>query len=481
MRKNSWSVVGAALTPLFVACGFEDFVVGELTRGDQVELPKSAPNILEGNVEAGLEGATLAFTTGAFEPLEALAATAAGTRFEVSFPGNTAFTNLVVSARTSTRSALGFLPEIPRQVSVLDPARILPLDVVQPGQSALGVDSTLATVLLTAKAAQAGQSLQAVPPRTAQRAFVEITELATTDSRVGLVREMIERLRTAPVFVAGARPFDPAPLSGGTVDYTGDGAPDLDSGAFDAAVAEAIKAFEFNACYPDDRIRLVLLADLRPGAIDRNCSTIDPFRWAEDAPGKKVFITGALHEDTPRCGEAAPPCLEGHTIDAANSLLGNWVPNLVPMHDDGTQGDATAGDGIWTLTVDLPYFAPTGPEGVAVRIGYKYTFGEPSAGWTGTEEWPGNKRVLELRDLTGDRMIVRFDRFGDETSNKDKANLLSPAKGGCGTVIFPSEGVRPGCANDAFESQIDTDGDCVLDAWPPAGTASPLVLECPEG
>jgi hypothetical protein len=165
-------------------------------------------------------------------------------------------------------------------------------------------------------------------------------------------------------------------------------------------------------------------------------------------------------------------------VDEASQLLGNWVPNLVVMHDDGTHGDTEAGDGLWTLALEFPWFETTAEQS-AVRIGYKYTYGNPGQGWTSTEEWPGNKRVLALRDVNGDRVITRQDLFGDETTNKDKANLLSPAKGGCGTVIFPNETPqKEGCTNDSVESLVDTDSDCVLDQWPLPGVSGPITIEC---
>ncbi|MBT9560279.1 MAG: hypothetical protein IV100_29905 [Myxococcales bacterium] len=482
----------AAVVPTLVlpflcwSCGLEELIFTEATRGQQVELPPAADNLLEGRTEAALAGASVAVFSGAGTRLEDLAATAGpGGEFTLEAPGNTGFVNLVVVATRGAKSRWGFVPEVPRQVSVLDPPRILPLWSLQPGMDELNRQTTLSTLLLLAKARAAGQTLGVVAPGTAKAAFSQLSSLVTTDARVTTLDEMLARLDAAsgvPLRVApddGASFLDALALGPLGLDYTGDGVPELGTEPFDAALAAATAAFEFNACYPQDRLRLVLIADLNSGMLDGNCAPIERFRWAKDEPGKEVFVTGAIHEDTPRCGEVAPPCLDGAVIDAANQLLGNWTPNLIPMRDDGAQGDAVAGDGLWTLVVDLPWFAPLGADAPAVRIGYKYTFGFPTKGWTGTEEWPGNKRVLELRDQNGDRLITRYDRFGDETSNKDKSNLLSPAKGGCGVVVFPSEGPREGCANDVFESMIDTDADCEKDAWPSPGTAGPLIMECP--
>ena len=63
--------------------------------------------------------------------------------------------------------------------------------------------------------------------------------------------------------------------------------------------------------------------------------------------------------------------------------------------------------------------------------------------WTDTEEWPGNQRILEVDDLDGDQLVIRYDYFGDEATNKDKKNSLSFANGGCGTNQWPEKRVTP--------------------------------------
>jgi len=147
------------------------------------------------------------------------------------------------------------------------------------------------------------------------------------------------------------------------------------------------------------------------------------------------------------------------------------------MRDDGEGGDTEANDGIWTRVFQMPHIATTTPDGrrMGVRLGYKYTFGQSGLGWGGTEEWPGNHRILELEDANGDGLIVRYDYFGDESSNKSKDNTN---KGLCGTTRNPwPEEATPGCFQDSGENQIDTDGDCLLDSYPQA----PLVTtECSE-
>ena len=166
-------------------------------------------------------------------------------------------------------------------------------------------------------------------------------------------------------------------------------------------------------------------------------------------------------------------------IDEANVLLGDWVPNLVPMVDDGTGGDAQANDGVWTFVVTLPHIAiDASPDGAGVRVGYKYTFGYAGSDWTDAEEWPGNRRLFELVDVNGDRVVTRYDIFGDETANKDFVNGLSPAQGGCGTVTWEVDSPEV-CASDTRENRVDTDDDCAPDTWDPPGPVPRLTIPCP--
>jgi len=184
-------------------------------------------------------------------------------------------------------------------------------------------------------------------------------------------------------------------------------------------------------------------ANMNPGTKDGNCDTIERFLWVEDKPGKSMFFAAGIHPDSP---------IQDNEIE---QLLGAWQPNKIKMYDDGTCGDEVAGDGIWTISLKLP-------EGL--KIGYKYTWGLQGENWGGTEEWPGNRRLLEIVDVNGDGVVARFDNFGDETTNKDLVNRLLPSKGGRGTVTWDTDANKDGIP-DARERMYDSDNDCVLDTW----------------
>jgi hypothetical protein len=209
-------------------------------------------------------------------------------------------------------------------------------------------------------------------------------------------------------------------------DYTGTGIFETDSLKFDAKLAQAAKAAPNPAGCPDPTmIRIVFEVDFNAGTLNGNCGNVDRFKWATDKPGKQMFFVGWIH-------------LESEVQDPAiNNLIGASTPNTIPMFDDGTNGDEKAGDNIWTITFDVPR-----NPGKLLRIGYKYTWGTQGAQWSGSEEWPGNSRIIEVTDDNGDNIVYRRDVFGDEATNKDHSNLNLTGTGnitwttdlhGCGT------------------------------------------------
>jgi hypothetical protein len=206
------------------------------------------------------------------------------------------------------------------------------------------------------------------------------------------------------------------------LDYTGTGIQEVDSVKFDAQLAAVAKAAPSPAgCADPTMIRLVFTVDFNDGTKNGNCGAIERFKWAQDKPGKQMFFVGWVHLES----EVQDPVI--------NNMLGASTPNTIPMYDDGTNGDETAGDNIWTVTFDLPV-----TPGKKLRIGYKYTWGTPGAVWTGSEEWPGNSRILEVVDDNNppDHIVWRRDVFGDEATNKDRSNLNL---NGNGTITWTTD------------------------------------------
>ena len=154
-------------------------------------------------------------------------------------------------------------------------------------------------------------------------------------------------------------------------------------------------------------LTVIFTAHIGDGLQNGNCAAIDLCgKSIRCDDGDTLFFTGGVHEDSP----IQDPDL--------HALLGGFIPNTLPMHDDGLNGDEVADDDIFTIVFQLP-------EGL--RIGYKYTYGRQGEGWSGTEEWPGNQRILEIVDNNGDGYVWRDDNVTDEATNKDKFNLY----GGC--------------------------------------------------
>ena len=134
----------------------------------------------------------------------------------------------------------------------------------------------------------------------------------------------------------------------------------------------------------------------------------------------------------------------GLTTDESSPVLSPLVPRQLrpndpeyAMNDDGKNGDELARDGIYSRVVALPRGA---------RIKYKYTNGAAGEGFTGTEEWPGNARILQIEDILTSRpdgkpdcLLIRRDAFGDEGSNKNFVNLHPVAKAKGGSLGFETD------------------------------------------
>jgi lysophospholipase L1-like esterase len=63
-------------------------------------------------------------------------------------------------------------------------------------------------------------------------------------------------------------------------------------------------------------------------------------------------------------------------ITGSDPQLGNLVPNRVLMHDDGSNGDERAGDGVWSLSVSLP---------AGAALSYVYTNSGRTGVWEGMD------------------------------------------------------------------------------------------------
>jgi alpha-amylase/alpha-mannosidase (GH57 family) len=104
-----------------------------------------------------------------------------------------------------------------------------------------------------------------------------------------------------------------------------------------------------------------------------------------------LFTCNAQAEKVPRA-----ICIAGNA-----PALASWIPNAVKMYDDGTHGDLTAGDGIWSLALDFP---------VGEEIQYKYTNSGVKGQWVPGEEFAQRNRTFTV--TKSPTTIILKDIFG---------------------------------------------------------------------
>lgn len=109
------------------------------------------------------------------------------------------------------------------------------------------------------------------------------------------------------------------------------------------------------------------------------------------APGERVvaivFVCDATAQDV------------ADAIYIAGNLpeLGSWIPNTVRMYDDATHGDAAAGDGHWSLQIEIP---------AGTEVQFKYTNSGVPGNWVPAEEFPFRNRSVTVADSGGGTQVV---------------------------------------------------------------------------
>ena len=155
---------------------------------------------------------------------------------------------------------------------------------------------------------------------------------------------------------------------------------------------------------------------------------VDASGQGKDGNGAAQVLRQPVKEGKVFLGITLDP--QSPVADSAGVLRPRLTPNdpRTELFDDGQNGDEVAGDGVFSRVIGLPR---------GMRVLYKYTNGSPNEGFTATEEWPGNARILQVDDvLTSsasgqpDCLVIRRDSFGDESSNKNFVNLNARLGGG---------------------------------------------------
>ncbi len=79
--------------------------------------------------------------------------------------------------------------------------------------------------------------------------------------------------------------------------------------------------------------------------------------------------------------------------------LGEWTPNMIAMYDDGTHGDVTAGDKLWSLEL---FFS------AGEQIHYKYTNSGKKGEWVPGEEFAQRNRTYVVSGSTETQVITNI-------------------------------------------------------------------------
>lgn len=450
-RCSETAVMALAAATSLGGCGLEALVSGAF----DTEHVRPV-TVVRGSVEVADPSLRVVQSDGS--PVEPLDLKVSGGSFEVTLASKEYTNTRLVASKGEV------------QMSALVP--VLPANGAVDGV-VIGAISTTETLVIDAKLSAEARALTNLGAGTVgglQRLMrVQFAEPGAPKELADMVRRLLaaakptggEALFVTPVltstYATEVSAIRPSWLTSASVDYTGDGVVDTSSSAvFDAKLAEVAAGYDFEECLDPANLRVVMEVDFNDGRKDGNCDGINRFKWVTDQPGKQMFWVGGIHEDSP---------IQDTEIDAVLGNTGSWAPNRIPMYDDGTNGDAVAGDNIWTIAFSLPRGA---------RIGYKYTWGKQGDLWTGTEEWPGNQHILEIVDVNGDDIVHRRDNFGDEATNKDKANLN---RRGMGTIDWESD-VNMDGVPDARERMIDLDNDCTLDEWMTPAGIGPAIVDC---
>lgn len=272
----------------------------------------------------------------------------------------------------------------------------------------MGAASTAAAQVVERYAARERASLSSTPPTTLE----EVLALARgDDDRVAAFRALVADILAVTDPQAEAAALD-ATSSSASEDALG--LAGITQAEYDAALEAAVDASLVPiVCDPSQLLVMF---------------TVDVSGQAKDGNGAPQFIRQPPKEGKVFLGITLDPV--SPVPDSAGALRPRLTPNdpATEMRDDGTGGDEVAGDQVFTTTLALPR---------GMRVLYKFTDGSPNEGFTGTEEWPGNARILQVDDaLTSsasgqpDCLLVRRDSFGDESSNKNYVNLHARLGGG---------------------------------------------------
>jgi hypothetical protein len=283
--------------------------------------------------------------------------------------------------------------------------------------------STALAQLIQEKVAGQGGSFSSIPASSIATLGDQVRKGGPEIKAFGdLVKTLLAK---APIAAAGEPVFAPldASLSDGFVKAHEKELAKTIAADYRNALTAAVGKLEISLICDAALVKVMFTVDASGEALDGNGA---PQLLRQPTKSGKVFLAITVDESSP-------------VADAAGLLKSQMTPNDpdTAMFDDGTNGDELAGDGVYTRVLVLPR---------GMHVKYKYTNGSAGEGWTRTEEWPGNARLLAVKDLLSrnadgspDCLVIRRDVFGDEASNKNFVNLHSLIKGSGGALSFEKD------------------------------------------
>lgn len=100
------------------------------------------------------------------------------------------------------------------------------------------------------------------------------------------------------------------------------------------------------------------------------------------------------------------------SIMGSGPALADFTPNRLEMFDDATHGDQVAGDGVWSLAVDV---------GKPGKLTYLYTDGEPAGAWRGLENYRARSFAVHPPEM-GTTVYAPVAQFGRRLLRSDVAH-----------------------------------------------------------
>lgn len=530
LRKQEWAQVIDIKTriPAFLAafimviwmtgCGLEVLMMG-LPSGGTHEPPKPEELTLLQGKATGFGGADVVLKAGQVKVVSGK--TQGDGSFSLELPKGTDFSNLILEITQGSVVLWAIVPKIAKGKTT--------------ASGAIDTKSTTMALVLQAMLSARGLEVFNYPADGMAAALQQLSSVMDQKDSLKRLLQMVGKINDAARSLSGNSILQPpqlkttgnqievlqSALTNKDIDYCAptehasckDGAEGATT-ALDATLVAAIQPTEFQLpqCNFQENIQVVFTVTIDVNKVkDGNCNGVAQFKHAKRYGGTscekcKVYLTGGVHKDSGFSEQQQQIAQQ----------LGNWVPNVLEMYDDGTHGDLVAKDGIWTVTLTLPAPKPTNKActtttdcetgqtcwkqkcHTVLRLGYKYTYGLNGDVWGGTEEFPGNQRLLEVLDQNEDGFVARHDVFADETANKDKVNGLRK-KGVTGQICFvtpptnqcqsenPAQN-HPDCGclvdqdddgiPDTRERPWDFDNDCKPDGYKVYANVQPLTISC---